>query len=199
MILSQRYGLTAATTDIGEPVSIAQVQQYTRISDPDDDMWIKGAITAARLMVEKTTHRQLMTKTWNLTLDCFPSATASIALPRPPLQTVDSVTYVTSTGGTTTVDSTSLHVDTGHEPGRVAPVFNWYWPTARSQDAAVTVQYTAGYGSDASDVPQPLRQAILHLVGHWYENREAVAMGNMSEVGMTFDALCGAYRFGWLH
>jgi uncharacterized phiE125 gp8 family phage protein len=198
--LTQKYGLTAATTDLIEPVTISEVRQYTRISDPDDDLWIKGAITAARLMVEKTTHRQLTTKTWNLTLDCFPSATASIPLPRPPLQTVDSISYVTSTGGSTTIDSTSILTDTASEPGRVAPVFNSYWPTARSQNAAVTIQYTAGYGSEAASVPNPLRQAILHLVGHWYENRETVLVGTVSKpLEMTFDALCGAYRFGGLH
>ena len=35
-----------------------------------------------------------------------------------------------------------------------------------------------GYGGGAADVPEPLRQAIRLLVGHWYENRGVVAIGH---------------------
>ncbi len=197
---TQRYSLQPVTTDLADPVTIGEVQQYLRISDPDDNVWIRNAIRAARMLVEKHTHRQLMTKTWDLALDCFPAATDSLSIPRPPLQTIDSITYVPSSGGTTTIDSTSLHVDTGSEPGRVAPVFDWYWPTARLQNAAVTVQFTAGYGGDAVDVPEPLRQAIMMMAGHWYEHRETVVVGTITnELPMAFEALCGSYRFGDLH
>jgi len=34
--------------------------------------------------------------------------------------------------------------------------------------------FTCGYGSAASDVPADIRQAALLIVGHLYENREAV-------------------------
>lgn len=200
MILNQPYSLAAVTTDALEPVTVDEVRQYVRISDPDDDMWLSMAIKAARQQVEKYTHRQLMTKQYDMYLDCFPGATESIPIPRPPLQTVDSVTYVMSTGGTTTIDSTSLHTDIHYEPGRLAPIFGESWPTTRDQNAAVTIRFTAGYGDEAADVPASLRQAILMLVGHWYENRETVTVGVISRpLEMAFDALCGSYRFGSVH
>jgi uncharacterized phiE125 gp8 family phage protein len=200
MLLTQKYGLTAVTTDLAEPLEIDDVRQYTRVNDPDDSVWIRMAIRAARELVEVHTHRQIMTKTWDLTLESFPAATASIPLPRPPLQSIDSITYVPSTGGTTTIDSTSLHVDIASEPGRVAPVFNSYWPTARQQMAAVTIRYTAGYGDTPNMVPERLKQAMLMLVGHWYENRETIVIGMLpSQVELAFEALCGSERFGSIH
>ena len=41
----------------------------------------------------------------------------------------------------------------------------------------IEIQFTAGFGAAATDVPAPLRQAILLLVAHWYENREPVVAG----------------------
>jgi hypothetical protein len=44
-------------------------------------------------------------------------------------------------------------------------------------------------------VPAALRQAILLAVGHLYENREAVNIGNITTLlPLAFDALCNAHR-----
>lgn len=60
--------------------------------------------------------------------------------------------------------------------------------------APVSITLTAGFG-DAEDVPQALKQAILLLVGHWYANREAVNVGNITtELPMAVEALVAPYR-----
>jgi len=41
------------------------------------------------------------------------------------------------------------------------------------QAATVKVNYVAGYGA-ATAVPQTIKQAMLMLIAHWFENREAV-------------------------
>ena len=60
------------------------------------------------------------------------------------------------------------------------------------------VEYSAGYGDAAADVPQALRQAILLLVGHWYAQREAAATANMAEVPYAVRALCDGYRMQFM-
>ncbi len=40
------------------------------------------------------------------------------------------------------------------------------------------IAFTAGYGPAASDVPAPVRQALLLLVAHWYEHREPIEIGS---------------------
>lgn len=53
------------------------------------------------------------------------------------------------------------------------------------------VQITAELPADLLDV---VKQAIKMLVAHWYENREAVAEGNMNNVPLAFHALAGVAR-----
>jgi uncharacterized phiE125 gp8 family phage protein len=51
------------------------------------------------------------------------------------------------------------------------------WPTTSGRPGGIQIEYYAGYGDGAASVPDTARQAILHLVAHWYEHREAVVAG----------------------
>ena len=42
--------------------------------------------------------------------------------------------------------------------------------------------------------PKPLQQAVLLISGHWYNQREAVSGGPMSEVPHGFQALVKPFR-----
>jgi len=60
---------------------------------------------------------------------------------------------------------------------------------------AFEVAFTAGYGDAASDVPQPIRQAVQLLVAHWFERREPVAFGaGPQEVPAIVAGLLQPYR-----
>jgi uncharacterized phiE125 gp8 family phage protein len=98
-------------------------------------------------------------------LNDFPSV--PLKLPRPPLQSVDAVTYLDSDSDEH--DWTDFTVDTGSEPGKV--IFNSL-PTANLQESgAVAIEFTAGYES-ATDLPNVFVMAILQTVANWYELRE---------------------------
>lgn len=47
---------------------------------------------------------------------------------------------------------------------------------------------------DGEHLPAPLQQAVLLLVGHWYNQREAVASVQTAEVPYTMGALIKPYR-----
>jgi uncharacterized phiE125 gp8 family phage protein len=80
------------------------------------------------------------------------------------------------------MDTADYFVDDKSEPGRVALAYNKSWPTLSLRPTnAVVVQFTAGYGDAADDVPQRVKQAMLLLIGHWYEHREAVLTGSISK------------------
>lgn len=55
-----------------------------------------------------------------------------------------------------------------------------------------TVTMTTALPEDALDT---VKMAIRLLVGHWYENREAVAEANISSVPLAFDALIAPLRW----
>ena len=163
-----------------EPVTRTEAKAHLRIDFTDDDATIDGLIAAARRKVETDARRQLITSSLRLTLDEFPYWT--IEPHKPPLQSVTSLSYIDTSGVTQALtEDTDFTVDTYSEPGRVVPLYGTAWPATRDVENAVTLVYVAGYGSAVS-VPESYKQAMLLLIAHWYENREAVLTGTASKV-----------------
>ncbi|MDO9125489.1 MAG: head-tail connector protein, partial [Parvibaculum sp.] len=77
------------------------------------------------------------------------------------------------------------------EPPRVAAKRGQAWPMPATRLAGIAVDFTAGYGAAAA-VPAPLKQAVLLLAAHWFENREP--LGNGVELPLTVSALVARYR-----
>jgi uncharacterized phiE125 gp8 family phage protein len=118
----------------------------------------------------------LITQSWTLTLDAF---TAEIAIPLPPCQSIDAITYVDPDGATQTLDAGAYQVfGLGSADGaKVRPAHGTSWPAIRNQPDAVAITFTAGFGDNPGDIPEPIRTAIKMRVGHLYENRESVVIG----------------------
>jgi uncharacterized phiE125 gp8 family phage protein len=70
----------------------------------------------------------------------------------------------------------------------------WALPMPTRIAAGIELDVTAGFGDAASDVPEPLRQAIRLLTAHWYENRAAVANAQLVPLPSNPAALIAAYR-----
>lgn len=180
-------GYSLITAPAIEPVTTAEAKAHLRVDIADDDTLIDNLVKAAREQAESFTGRALLTQTWEYALDGFP-AENHIDLPKPPLQSVTSVTYYDTDGAAHTFAATSYYVDKSMEPGRLVLDYGETWPseTLRPSSGAVVIKFKAGYGDAATTVPQSIRQAILLLVGHWYEAREAIIVGTIStELPMT--------------
>lgn len=189
-----RMATSLVTAATAQPVSIADVKDHVRITHDDQDARLDGYIKAATRYIENISDRQLMTATWRLSLDDFP--TWELVLPKPPLQSVSSVQYVDGDGATQTWASSNYIVDTYSDPGRITPAYGKFWPSPRDQVNAVTIQFVAGYTS-AANVPATIRQALLMLVAHWYENREAALVGTISkEIEFAVTDLVRGEEFG---
>lgn len=183
--------LVLVTPPAEEPVSLDEAKAHLRVDHDTDDDLITALIAAARQFAETFTRRAFVTQTWRLELDAFP---AEIRLPRSPIQAVTSVQYVDEAGSTQTLGSSLYVLDKATEPARLIPAYDQSWPAARNFTAALKVTYTAGYG-DAAAVPQAIKQALLLLIGHWYERREAVSVAAPpAEMPMAVDALLWQHR-----
>lgn len=166
--------LVVATAPAIEPVTIAEAKAQCRIDIADDDILLSGYITAARQYCELASRRAFVAATYDLYLNDWPVGDV-IRLPRPPLLSVTGVYYTDEDGTEATFAASNYIVDTADEPGQVALKSGASWPAVTLQAVnGVRVRYVAGYGTSATAVPQQYQQAILLLVGHWYENREAV-------------------------
>jgi len=185
-------GLIQTAAPATEPVTLAEAKSHLRVDGTDDDTLITELIKGARQLVEGNTGRSLITQTWRLTLDRFPRNDEAIRLERPPLVSVESVTYVDTNGATQTMATSDYIVDTSHVQGEVALAYDKTWPDARAQQNAVLVNYTAGYGA-ASAVPEALKAAIKLRLGDLYENREASVIGTIHTANPAADALEAIY------
>jgi uncharacterized phiE125 gp8 family phage protein len=184
---------TAPTT---EPVSKDEAKLHIRhvlaAGDTTEDALLDRQIVAARDWVQEYTGRSLYTQTWQCSLPAFPER---LWLPMAaPLQSVTFVKYYDSDNVLQTLSASLYTLPAFHEPAQLARASNESWPSTYLREDAVQIEYVTG-ATSAADIPRPLVQAVLLLVGHWYEQREAVLMGTISkEVEMAVTALCAPYR-----
>lgn len=179
-----------------EPVSLAEAKAHLRVDGSDEDALIAQLIMTARQTVELEARRALITQTLDLRLASWPGS--CLELPMPPLQSVTSITYTDYTGATGTVSTGDFVTYTGIEPGRIVLKPDKGWPgVSLMPGPSLVVRYVAGYGSAAA-VPAHLKQAILLLVGHFYENREASVISTIAvKLPMAVEMLINLDRVSW--
>lgn len=179
-----------ATAPSTEPVSVADAKLHIRAITGDtteDAAIITPLITAAREYCENITGKALAAQTIEAYPDRF---TNIIVLPRPPVTSVTSIKYTDADGIERTMDAGDYLVDTKF--GRVAfkkiPSFT---PALLNP---IKITYEAG-----GAVPKTIRQAMLLLIGHWYENREAVVVGAVASIKLELavKALLNQSKVWW--
>lgn len=181
------YSVNLITPPASEPVTLEEFKVHARVTQAEEDALIESYIAAATRHTEEIIGRALITQTWELILDQFQT---EIVVPKPPLQSVVSVTYYDAANQQQTLDSAIYQVDTESTPGRIVTVYGQQWPVTYDRLSAVKVRFIAGYTS----VPEPIKQAILLLTGSFYENREATAPIQIYDVPRAYDALIYPYR-----
>lgn len=172
------YGyLSLVTPAAADPVSVDEARDHCRLTTDDEDEQLAAWIKAATELGQKRTNKQFITATWKLTLDAFPAW--EICLRRSPVQSVTSIVYVDDAGSSQTLSASLYRLVSTVDPPIIEPAYNQSWPATRQQAGAVEVTFVAGFGA-ASAVPARVKQAILLMVGHWYQNREAIIVGTIS-------------------
>jgi len=196
------------TGPASEPVTLAEAKNHLRIDANDEDDYISSLITVARQHIENAGNLALLTQTWKLACDEFPwrmrkfpweteGRLDEILIYPGPLIAVSSIKYYDTDGLQQTLATTEYAVDSSSKPARVYPAYGKYWPATRSIPNAVEINFTAGYANAAS-VPQQLKEAMLLLIAHLYENRDAgegaFAAQTLGTVQSTLDILISPYR-----
>jgi len=174
------YSLNLITAPVIEPISLLEAKNHLRLM-PDDEVpeeSILSFILVAREKTENETRRALITQTWEAVSRAFPwSSDCPIELELPPLQSVISVKYIDTDGVEQTWDSSLYQVNTKSTPGFIIPVNGESYPETDDVINAVTIEFIAGYGDDAEDVPSPLRHAMKLIIGELYVRREEAIVG----------------------
>lgn len=196
MLIEEISAFRRTVDPAAEPVSLTEAKAQLRVDASDEDTYITSLIQTAREVAEDRTGRALLSQTWLATLDngSLP-ADGIVELPRPPLQSISSITYIDTDGATQALASSSYTLDTTSEPGRI---YFEDMPSIKSVMNALKITYVAGY-SDADAVPMKIKQGILLLIGHWFNHREEVVRGmTPHNVPMAAEAVFELERVRWL-
>jgi uncharacterized phiE125 gp8 family phage protein len=163
--------LRLVTPPTAEAVSLAEAKAHLRVDfdNGDDDALITAMISAATDALHYL-NRTIAPSTLALDLDVFAD---EIALPRPPLISVGSITYKDATNTAQTLSSSVYESVIDSEGlGFVRLAYGQSWPETRSGGLPITITYQAGY----SATPAPIKAAILLRLGRLYELRDAASL-----------------------
>ena len=175
-----------------EPLTLAEVKGRLSVSDTYDDADITAGIRAAREHGEQFTGRAFIERE---ILATWPAFFDELPLPVLPVGQVLEVRYYDPDGVDTVLASGDYLVDDYAPLTRLVPPPGVQWPPVQQRFDAVRVRYQAGYGPDGSDVPEPIRQALMLAVGHWVRFQAQAESGvGPTRMPMQFYDLLGPYK-----
>ncbi|MEI9900808.1 MAG: head-tail connector protein [Hyphomicrobium sp.] len=158
-----------------EPVTVAEAKAHLRVDGDAEDTLIASLILTSRLHVEAALDVALITQSWRLQLDRWPRS-GELQMPMRPLQSIDEVRVLSAAGDPTIVAAGTYAVDVAGTPPRLVRLAG-VWPLPGRTANGIEIDFTAGYGAAATDVPANVRQALLLLIAHWYEHRDPIEVG----------------------
>lgn len=154
-----------------EPVDLDTAKQYARVDNDSDDDLINMFITSARVWCEAYCNRAFITQTLGYVYDYNDDAVLNpnlLALPQP-VQSIEHFLAYDISNEEIEFDSDSYYLASS----RIIYGDDFAYPEDMRDYDAVRVDAVVGYGDDPENVPMPIREAILRLVAHIYQNREA--------------------------
>lgn len=184
--------VTVKTEPTVEPCTVAELKAYARIDTSDDDTLVGLLIKAARRQAEAFTGRAFINTTFYAYFDNNQTAVDDFALqwlhdttvsrgviylPRSPLSSVTAINTYDREGKETLWPSTNYKVVTTTTPGCIYLADGGSFPSDMRAVSAMRVEFVAGYGAAASDVPDDIVQAIKLLATTYYEHREEFIAG----------------------
>lgn len=194
VLLNQGRGSVLTSGPAAEPVTAAELRTHlkltaTQLADGEAD----DLIEEARQHIEDMNNIAMITQSWRLSLDHWPSGRSEwwdgvrqgsiadlygpqswtwLTLPRWPLQSVTSVTVYDDAGNATSVTVGDVfQVDTYRTPGRMALKVGQTWPVALQSINAIQIVYVGGYGNSKTDVPGPMKRAVKLMAGYLWSHR----------------------------
>lgn len=174
-VMAEAVSIVTRPTD--QAITLADVKQHLKVETTDDDLYISELVTTAVEAVELWSGRVALEAEYKLERAAFPPAAEALELPRGPLISVTHVKYFdTADPPVQQTLNAALYQTWATLTPRVLPIEAETWPDHRVRPPAVEVQFKAGYANQ-TEIPHPMRQLLLLLVGKWYEVREQAAPG----------------------
>lgn len=190
--LTEFEDFTLAITAFDEPLNLTEAKAHLRVTDTSEDALIESYIVAAREWVENYTGHVLVQR---VVEDAFHEWGDFLTLRHQPVTVDDptptlTVNYIDTDGDE--IEYEERVIRDQRYPWTIWAASGAEFPTLGT-NGTITVTYTAGYANPAL-VPQPLKQAMLLLIGQWHQQRGAASADEMFEVPFAVTSLCRKYR-----
>jgi len=168
--------LTVSSISTHEPVTLGSVKEHLKIQSTMEDALLESYIKAARIVLENKVKCALVPTSYEMRLNVFRD---TITLPMPPISSTAGdlvITYINSTGGTSTCASTVYTVDYKSTPGKVLLAYDASWPTdVRDIEGAISIAFRSGYST--ATIPENAKLWLKYRVGVAYLHREPITQG----------------------
>lgn len=182
-------GISVKVVTAPDPiVTLQQAKAHLAVEHDEHDDLIAGLVAAATQHLdgpEGWLGRALGLQTLEVSADRLPAA--FLPLPYPPLREVLAV-ECREGDAWAALDPATWELD----PAGLMRRSGASWPSVAFGPGVVCVRFKAGY--DPGQVPQPILQAILLTVGHFYRHRSAVAETTLEELPMGVQYLLAPFR-----
>ncbi len=143
-----------------EPLTLTEVKDYLRVSDNNDDTLITNLIETAREAAERFLRSSLINQSWKTSYDEYTPSKVRLAMG--PAQSITSVTVFARDETPTVISSDTYYLSAGN----INLMFD-----ANVVSHRIEITYVTGYGSAASNVPEPIRQGMLAHIAAIYDGR----------------------------
>lgn len=149
-------------------ITYATAKSFLRLNADTDQTLVEGMIAAATADAESYCERcfvaqtvTVVTNAWDEEIILFGANAASL-----------SVTYYDLDNALQTLAAGAFILDNSFPVSRAKHDSAYTLPEVYNRPDAITFSYSTGYGATAAtDVPAPIRQAVLFLTAEFYENR----------------------------
>lgn len=176
---------------VAEPLTLSETKAHLRLDSADEDALLSSLIRVAREHLERETGLCLIDRTLRLYRDDWPEEDVILIDPGP-VKAVTAVTVYDASGQSSTVPLSGSRLDGNARPARL------YLPVRPATGAAlngIEIDFTAGFGSAGTDVPDTLKRALLMHVALMFAFRGAVAVDSQPvAVPDGYERLVAPYR-----
>lgn len=196
------YKLTVEPTI--EPILLRDAKTHLRISEDvyADDAYVAALIKAVRRVCESYCEMQIMAATYEAYLPNFPNSWDSnygdldneIQIIKHPVNAISKIEYYDTANELQLLSTAQYDAFVEGKPATIKRETSYSWPSTYTRQKAIIITFTAGY-TNPDDVPEDLKQGMMMLLGHLYENRQDVVSGiSIAEVPQASKYLWNPYK-----
>ena len=164
-------------------------KNFLRVDSDAENTLISDMIVSARIRIEQMIRSSLITRRQKYTTSKL--SDSGLYINHGPVQTVYAVSAFDDDGHEIELWPADYSVNLRAVPAHLCLTAPYRWSHYGSGARYVEIELDAGYGAEPSDIPMPLRQAVLLLAAQSFEYRDKP---ETPSVPMMTDALLMPYR-----